>query len=72
MIYFTLLKQLPRKLIKFSISITSVVEKTKLTEAITALRAIGGSGVVVSPTLFIFEEEPEQYKKLLRKLEGAD
>ncbi|MFX1532665.1 MAG: ATP phosphoribosyltransferase [Promethearchaeota archaeon] len=49
-----------------------VVEKTKLTEVITALRSIGGSGVVVSPTLFIFEEEPEQYRKLLQKLGVTD
>ncbi|MFX0091765.1 MAG: ATP phosphoribosyltransferase [Candidatus Hodarchaeota archaeon] len=49
-----------------------VVDKTKLTEAIAALRSIGGSGVVVSPTLFIFEEEPEQYKKLLQTLEARE
>jgi len=46
-----------------------VVEKDKLTETIRALREIGGSGVVVSPTLFIFEEEPVRYKELLKNLE---
>ena len=47
-----------------------IVEKRKLTKTIRALREIGGSGVVVSPTLFIFEEEPLRYKELLKKLEG--
>ena len=46
-----------------------IVEKEKLTETIRALREIGGSGVVVSPTLFIFEKEPKRYKNLLKNLE---
>jgi ATP phosphoribosyltransferase len=46
-----------------------IVAKKKLTETIRALRELGGSGVVVSPTLFIFEEEPERYKELLNILE---
>ena len=46
-----------------------IVEKKRLTEIIRALREIGGSGVVVSPTLFIFEEEPLRYKTLLQNLE---
>ncbi|MBY8987282.1 MAG: ATP phosphoribosyltransferase [Candidatus Lokiarchaeota archaeon] len=46
-----------------------IIEKKKLTETIRALREIGGSGVVVSPTLFIFEEEPKRYKELLKNLE---
>ncbi|KKN33766.1 hypothetical protein LCGC14_0800520 [marine sediment metagenome] len=46
-----------------------IVEKKRLTEIIRALREIGGSGVVVSPTLFIFEEEPKRYKKLLKNME---
>jgi ATP phosphoribosyltransferase len=47
-----------------------IVEKKKLTKTIRALREIGGSGVVVSPTLYIFEEEPFRYKTLLKNLEG--
>ena len=46
-----------------------IVEKKRLTEIIKALREIGGSGVVVSPTLYIFEEEPLRYKTLLQNLE---
>ncbi len=30
-----------------------------LIEAIAELRAIGGSGVVVTPVTYIFEEEPD-------------
>ena len=46
-----------------------IVDKRKLTETIRALREIGGSGVVVSPTIFIFEEEPKRYRQLLNNLE---
>ena len=46
-----------------------IVEKEKLQDAIKSLREIGGSGVVVAPTLYIFEEEPKRYKKLIKNLE---
>ncbi|MFX1593107.1 MAG: ATP phosphoribosyltransferase [Promethearchaeota archaeon] len=45
-----------------------IVEKERLQDAIRNLRAIGGSGVVVAPTLYIFEEEPLRYIKLLKNL----
>jgi ATP phosphoribosyltransferase len=45
-----------------------IVEKERLQIAIRNLRAIGGSGVVVAPTLYIFEEEPIKYLKLLKNL----
>ncbi len=45
-----------------------IVEKSKLYQALNNLRAIGGSGVVVAPTLYIFEEEPLKFKELLKKL----
>lgn len=45
-----------------------IVEKANLQLAIRNLRDIGGSGVVVAETLYIFEEEPLQYKKLREKL----
>ncbi len=51
----------------FSISI--VVQKTNLMPAIAELRAIGGSGVIVSPVTYIFEEEPERYKAMLVALD---
>jgi len=46
-----------------------IVAKSKLAEAIKELRSIGGSGVVVTPVNYIFEEEPESYRILLEKLE---
>jgi ATP phosphoribosyltransferase len=45
-----------------------IVEKERLQIAIRNLRAIGGSGVVVAPTLYIFEEEPIRYRTLLKNL----
>jgi ATP phosphoribosyltransferase len=45
-----------------------IVEKERLQQAIRNLRAIGGSGVVVAPTTYIFEEEPLRYIKLLKNL----
>ena len=48
-----------------------IVEKERLQDAIKGLREIGGSGVVVAPTLYIFEEEPKRYKNLLKKLEDS-
>jgi ATP phosphoribosyltransferase len=51
----------------FSVSI--VVRKDNLTQAIRELRDIGGSGVIVSPVTYIFEEEPERYTLLLDQLQ---
>jgi ATP phosphoribosyltransferase len=51
-------------------AVTIVVRKDRLTQAIGELRAIGGSGVVVTPVTYIFEEEPVRYGQLLRALEG--
>jgi ATP phosphoribosyltransferase len=49
-------------------AVNIIVIKGKLAEAITELRSIGGSGVVVMPVMYIFEEEPEAYKKMLEAL----
>lgn len=50
-------------------AISLVVHKSGLQAAIEQLRAIGGSGVVVLPALFIFDEEPERWKQLQTQLE---
>lgn len=47
-----------------------VVRKDQLAQAITELRQVGGSGVVVSPVTYIFEEEPHEYRNMLKQLEG--
>ena len=41
------------------------VRKKDLSAAIRELRAIGGSGVIVTEVKYIFEEEPERYKAMM-------
>ena len=50
-------------------SVNIVVQKSKLVNAIAELRQIGGSGVIVSPCTYIFEEEPARYKAMLKALQ---
>lgn len=49
-------------------AVNLIIKKSELAEAISELRSIGGSGVVVTPVNFIFEEEPEAYRQLLAEL----
>jgi ATP phosphoribosyltransferase len=49
-----------------------IVSKNNLAEVIREIRQIGGSGVVVTPVNYIFEEEPEAYQQMLRDLGVAD
>jgi ATP phosphoribosyltransferase len=49
-------------------AVNIVVPKDQVMPAVQDLRSIGGSGVVVSPVTYIFEEEPERYRNLLRSL----
>lgn len=46
-------------------SVSVVVRQDRLPQAITELRLIGGSGIIVSPVTYIFEEEPPRYKAML-------
>ncbi len=48
-----------------------VVHKSQLAQAISELRQVGGSGVVVSPVTYIFEEEPAEYRDMLALLAGS-
>ena len=50
----------------FSVSI--VVRRDRLPRAIGELRDIGGSGIIVSPVTYIFEEEPPRYTAMLAAL----
>jgi ATP phosphoribosyltransferase len=45
-------------------AVTIVVHKDRIIPAVRALRAVGGSGVIVSPVTYIFEEEPERARRL--------
>lgn len=49
-------------------SVTVVVRRDHLPQAISELRLIGGSGIIVSPITYIFEEEPPRYKAMLAAL----
>ena len=46
-----------------------VVARDDLAQVIKELRAIGGSGVVVTPVTYIFEEQPEACVEMLKALE---
>jgi ATP phosphoribosyltransferase len=47
-----------------------IVCKDQLFQSVAELRAIGGSGVVVAPVTYIFEEEPERIRAMMEALEG--
>lgn len=49
-------------------SVTVVVQRDRLPQAISELRSTGGSGIIVSPVTYIFEEEPPRYKAMLEAL----
>ena len=49
-------------------SVTVVVRRDYLQSAISELRKIGGSGIIVSPVTYIFEEEPPRYTAMLAAL----
>ncbi len=46
-----------------------IVRRDQLFRAVSELRAIGGSGVVVSPVVYIFEEEPARCRAMMEALE---
>lgn len=49
-------------------AVNIVVRKEQLFQAISELRSIGGSGVIVAPCAYIFEEEPARYQAMLARL----
>jgi ATP phosphoribosyltransferase len=46
-----------------------VVRRELLFQTVAELRAIGGSGVVVTPVTYIFEQEPARYRAMMQALE---
>ena len=46
-----------------------IVPRDLLGQAISELRSVGGSGVVVTPVTYIFEEEPAEYQAMLAALQ---
>ncbi|HBY08672.1 MAG TPA: ATP phosphoribosyltransferase, partial [Chloroflexi bacterium] len=53
-------------------AVNIIVRKDQLAQAIAELRAIGGSGVIVNPVSYIFEEEPAEYTQMLKQLQNAE
>ncbi len=52
-------------------AISIIVRQQRLVQAVHQLRTIGGSGVVVMPATYIFEDEPAAYRKLVAVLEES-
>jgi ATP phosphoribosyltransferase len=50
-------------------AVNLIVQRSQVFQAIQELRAIGGSGVVVTPVTYIFDEEPARYTAMLKALE---
>ena len=50
-------------------AVNIIVSKTEIYKAVSELRAIGGSGVIVVPVNYVFDEEPPRYRKLLETLQ---
>ena len=44
--------------------ITLMVKRSELTDAVNQLRAVGGSGVIVTPVSYVFEEQPDRVAAL--------
>ena len=53
-------------------AINLVVHARRLYDVIGQIRAIDGSGVVVTPVTYIFEETPERYQRLLTALKSEE
>jgi len=51
--------------------VTVCIPKNRLYESVKKLRSIGGSGIMVSPLTYIFDEQPERWESLLKNL-GID
>ena len=50
-------------------AVNIIVHKNEIFQAITELREIGGSGVIVMPVTYIFDEEPPRYIAMLQALD---
>jgi ATP phosphoribosyltransferase len=48
-----------------------IVRRDQLFQAVAELRAIGGSGVVVTPVAYIFEEEPTRCRAMMEAVQGS-
>jgi ATP phosphoribosyltransferase len=51
-------------------AVNIIVKRSELFQSVTELRSIGGSGVVVMPVSYIYEEEPPRFKAMLEAIKG--
>ncbi len=51
-------------------AVNIIVQKRDVFHAVNELRRIGGSGVIVTPCAYIFEEEPARYRAMLAAIEN--
>lgn len=51
-------------------AVNIIVQRSQIFQAISELRSIGGSGVVVMPVTYIFDEEPPRYMAMLQALKS--
>jgi ATP phosphoribosyltransferase len=65
----TISRVYPRDLSSNWYAVNIIVHRDELFSAVNELRAIGGSGVVVMPVTYIFEEEPPRYQAMLKALQ---
>ncbi|MCE1253483.1 MAG: ATP phosphoribosyltransferase [Anaerolineae bacterium] len=68
----TISRVYPRDLSKNWYAVNIIVHRDELFSAINELRAVGGSGVVVMPVTYIFEEEPPRYQAMLKALQETE
>lgn len=52
-------------------AVNIIVTRDQLYQAVSELRAIGGSGVIVLPVTYIFDEEPPRYTRLKKKIQSV-
>lgn len=52
-------------------AVNIIVQRNQIFQAISELREIGGSGVVVVPVTYIFDEEPPRYMAMLQALQES-
>jgi ATP phosphoribosyltransferase len=53
-------------------AVNIIVQKAEVFQAVNELRRIGGSGVIVTPCAYIFEEEPARYRAMLAAIESKE
>ena len=52
-------------------AVNIIVHRDQIFSVVNELRAIGGSGVVVMPVTYIFEEEPPRYQAMVKALKAS-